>query len=236
MTCDNGVTFQSKLWKDINDNLGTIVSYTPIYSSASLGTLERQHLDLKSSLKACLLAMGTEHQDKWMRKLPYVLLARRTAYHAELGTTPATVVYGEDPLLPGDIRPPMGSGESLEQLKAKVQELPNRPPAQTNLRKEPKIYMPPSTESATHVYTKVPKKTPLGPRYNGPYPIKERRGKSCLVIRTAFYANGQERLELRHWNTCYPANPTDAEVPDAVKKPLGRRPLNPLAKPFEKPS
>ena len=26
VTCDNGVTFQSKLWKDLNTNLGTIVS------------------------------------------------------------------------------------------------------------------------------------------------------------------------------------------------------------------
>ena len=60
VTCDNGNTFTSRLWKDINDNLGTFVSYTPVYSPASLGSLERQHLDLKSSLKATLIQMGEE--------------------------------------------------------------------------------------------------------------------------------------------------------------------------------
>ena len=56
ITSDNGNTFTAKLWKDVNSQLNTIVTYTPIYSPATLGSLERQHADLKNSLKASLRA------------------------------------------------------------------------------------------------------------------------------------------------------------------------------------
>ena len=168
--------------------------------------------------------MGEEHQDQWMRKLPWVILGRRTSYHEDLQATPATVVFGEDPKLPGDLGAPVGEAEDLAQLLERVRQLPHRPPAQTNLRKEAKVYMPPSTELATHVYTKNPKKTPLGARYLGPYPIEERQGKSCIKIITGYYKNnGKPRTEIRHWNTCYPA-PLGCE--SAVKPPLGRKPQN----------
>ena len=42
-TSDNGSTFVTKLWKDLHEKLGTIVSYTPPFYSASLGGVERQH-------------------------------------------------------------------------------------------------------------------------------------------------------------------------------------------------
>ena len=45
---DNGSSFISGLWKDLHEALGTVVSYTPPLHSQSLGSLERQHLDLKS--------------------------------------------------------------------------------------------------------------------------------------------------------------------------------------------
>ena len=92
-------------------------SHTPIYSPASL---ERQHSDLKSSLRATLVAMGDQYQTSWMRVLPWIILSRRTSLHGELGTTPATAVFGEDPTLPGDIIPPMGAGETLEEMLARV--------------------------------------------------------------------------------------------------------------------
>ena len=61
---DNGNTFIANLWKKMHEDLGTLVSYTPVYHSASLGHLERQHRDLKQSLKACLLEMGDKHGEK----------------------------------------------------------------------------------------------------------------------------------------------------------------------------
>ena len=43
INCDNAQTFTSKLWTDINEQLGAIISYTPVYSPQSLGSVERMH-------------------------------------------------------------------------------------------------------------------------------------------------------------------------------------------------
>ena len=32
VTCDNGKTFTSRLWRDLNERLGNIISYTPVYA------------------------------------------------------------------------------------------------------------------------------------------------------------------------------------------------------------
>ena len=79
-TCDNGNTFVSNLWSKLHEQLGTVVNYTPVYHPASLGGLERQHRDIKSSLKAVLSHMGDTHGHQWLAALPWVLLGRRTAY------------------------------------------------------------------------------------------------------------------------------------------------------------
>ena len=96
MTSDNGTTFTSRLWKDIQAHLNTIVSYTPVYSPASLGSLERQHADIKNGLRAILHNMADEYQSEWMSILPWVILSRRTALHGELRATPAQAVMGSD--------------------------------------------------------------------------------------------------------------------------------------------
>ena len=177
------------------------------------------------------MAMGKEHQHQWRRKLPWVLLGRRTAFHVELQATPAQMVFGQDPKIPGDLTHPMADGETPQEIILKVQAVVNRPPAQTVLHREIPDYMPHSTMIAKRVYTKKAKKSPLSPIWEGPYPIIERIGKSCLKIKTAEYKNGEPRTEIRHWSTCYPAHPEDTQ--SAVKPTLGRKPLNIHAEPFE---
>ena len=70
ITSDNGVSFQAKMWKDINERLGTIVTYSPIYSPASVGAIERQHGDLKNSLKAVLSTTADVYGSTWVDILP----------------------------------------------------------------------------------------------------------------------------------------------------------------------
>ena len=92
VTSDNGPSFQAKLWQDINQKLGVIVSYSPIYSPATIGSIERQHRDLKVALRATLLGMGDTFGSRWVEALPWVLLGRRTAFHADLQATPSEAV------------------------------------------------------------------------------------------------------------------------------------------------
>ena len=222
ITSDNGKTFTSNLWRDINKQLNTIVAYTPIYSPSSLGSPERQHADLKNGLKATLVAMGDEYQSNWMRCLAWVLLGRRTAYHGEMKATPAQAVFGEDPKLPGDLPPPLGSGETIQEMLARVRANAEKPPAQTNHHKTIPVYMPAKAHTTTHVYTKRAKKEPLGPRNDGPFPITQRIGKSCLEIKVGDYNSGAPRLETRHWRTCFPADVEEGQQPG--RKPnLGRK-------------
>ena len=221
MTCDNGNTFTARLWQDIHNQLNTIVSYTPIYSPSSLGSLERQHGDIKSSLRAVLHTMGEQHQSNWMRILPWVILSRRTSFHGELGATPAQAVYGEDMKLPGDLIPPMGSGETIEDLLQRVQANADRPPAQTATHKQMPVYMPAATETCTHVWTKRAKPTPLGVKWDGPFEIDQRLGKSCLKLKVGEYKNGQFRTEIRHWKSCYPADMPEGSQ-GAYRPALGR--------------
>ena len=64
-TSDNGSTFTSRLWTDIQRSLGTIVSYSPPYRPQAVGHIERSHRDIKVGLKANLLHMGDEFGENW---------------------------------------------------------------------------------------------------------------------------------------------------------------------------
>ena len=75
--------------------------------------------------------------------------------------------------------------------------------------------------NCTHVYTECDKTTPLGPNFEGPYPIVGREGTSCIKVKKGTYVNGEDRVQLWHWNNCKPANFLD--TPFEVQAPkLGR--------------
>ena len=221
---DSGNVFISQIWKELHKELGSIVAYSPLYSPASLGAVERQHRDIKESLKACLLSIGDHYQEKWTSILPWTLLARRTAYHSELQASPAEVVFGDNPAVPGDLPgADLPADNDLVDLLERLRTNARRPPAQTTIRRNPQVYYPPTTATATHIYLKKHKTNPLSPIKDGPYPIVERLGKSALKIKVGEYKNGTDRTEIHHWRNCTPYIAPD-NCQDAVKAPLGRKP------------
>ena len=224
LSSDNGNTFTSRLWKDLQDKLGTIVHYAPLYSPQAVGGVERQHRDLKQALKTALLRMGDTNGRNWMDVLPWTLLARRNSFHNELQSTPAEVVYGEPMRLPGDLTPRPSPGQTVEDILTKVKALPDRPPSQTRPPVEPQ-HFPQQAHEATHVYVRKPKskRKPLGPVSDGPFVILKREGTSCLTIQTGTYKSGAPRTELVHWRNCVPAVLPDTTI--SAKRPaLGRKP------------
>ena len=174
--------------------------------------------------------MGEEYQSQWTDILPWVLLGRRTSYHEELKATPSQMLFGEDPPLPGELRP-LHNSENLQQILEKAKANVNRPLPQTQLHRTAKQYMPPATQTAKQVYVKCAKPTPLGPRYDGPYNIVERLGDSALKLHTGNFVSGKPRTKVRHWNTCHPLDPS-LQLPAASRPTLGRKKLNPAAKDF----
>ena len=205
---DNGNTFISKLWTKMHEQLGTLVSYTPVYHSASLGHLERQHRDIKDGLKACLLEMGDTHASKWHLALPWVMLGKRTAFQPHLDASPAEMVFGQTLTVPGDLAGSDLQPESdLPHLLEKVRRNAAKPPVQTHHHTAvPKDYRPPGLDTATHLWVKKPdaKISPLSPKYDGPFLVLERRSDSCVVVRAGTLANGEARTELHHLENCKP--------------------------------
>ena len=218
---DNGSSFISQLWKGIHEALGIVVSYTPPLHPQSLGSLERQHRDLKSGLRTALYQMGDRYGSQWSMALPWILLGRRTTYSPDLDTSPAEMLYGQLPRLPGDLVD--NGGQSLVEMLEGVRTNAARPSVPTAHHAEIPIYVPDSAKTATHVLQRIGKPTQFGPRYDGPFKIIERIGKSILKIRCGNWANGQPRHELTHWNNCVPAPNTPLVSAD---KPRRGRKLN----------
>ena len=232
ITSDNGSCFIARLWKDLNATLGTIVNFTPPNHAASLGGLERLHRDLKVGLRASLHHMADTNGSKWMSCLPWTLLGRRTAYQPDLQTSPAEVVLGQMPKIPGDLLNVDAADQStLPDLLDKLRTNAAQPARPTAHHSTPPVYMPEEALTCTHVYVLKGKPAPLGPLYEGPFEIKQRIGKSSLIIHVGNWATGQPRHELQHWNNCIPYTAGNAK--SAVKTTRGRKPLNPQAQKFE---
>ena len=200
---DNGNTFIASLWTKMQEALGIDVSYTPLYHAASLGHLERQHRDLKASLRSALLEMGDSFGSSWTSVLPWTMLGKRTAFQPDLGASPAELVYGQTLVVPGDLagaelKPQSTLPNLLEQLRRNAA----KPPVQTAHHDQPQVHLPKDMETATHVLVKKEKTTPLGGKYDGPFEILQRRGQSCLLLRVGSKANGEPRTELVHWSNC----------------------------------
>ena len=226
---DNGPQFVAAVWKDLQAALGTVVTYSPPLHPQSLGALERQHKDLKQGLKATLLHMGTQYKDRWCEALPWTLLGKRTSFQADLGASPAELVFGEVPRVPGDLVEPK-DGPAIPELLEKLRALAAREPIQTAHHRKMPVYWPHEAEKAKLVFVKIGKPSLLGPMYEGPYVITKKLGDSCLEIRVGSWNDGTPRHDIVHWNNCVPYF---GDLAPAERAKRGRKPLNPKAKPFK---
>ena len=96
ITTDRGQQFESALWTQLMQLLGTQRIHTTAYHPIANGLVERFHRQLKGALK-CL--SDTTH---WTKALPLILLGIRTAVKQDCKCTPAELVYGTTLRLPGE--------------------------------------------------------------------------------------------------------------------------------------
>ena len=173
-------------------------------------------------LKAHLIKMADSEGQFWTRALPWTLLGKRTQYQPDIDASPAELVYGQPLKVPGDLAgADLEHEESVQQLLQKLHINAAKAPNQTSHHTTNRVYMPEEVQNCTHVMVKCGKTTPLGANFDGPYPIQERRGTSCALVKMGTYTNGQPRLQLHHWNNMKPAH--FAEEPYEVSRPkLGR--------------
>ena len=184
LVSDQGVQFESQLFKSLMQRLGIKRQRTTTYHPQSNGMVERWHRTLKESLRCCML----ENSEDWEFILPQVLLAYRSTANAQ-GFAPCTLLFGEPLTLPVDLccssAPPIGIQPEEELVKkirlglrrAKIV-LSSQLPVQTR-----------STPTHKHtvgswVYARIfPERKGLNPRYSGPYLIKDIQGVTATIIR-----------------------------------------------------
>ena len=180
--------------------------------------------------------MANEAGDKWMSRLPWIMLAQRTAYQQDIDTTSAELVMGSNTVLPGDMHPDLdlSQSEDLQQLVEGLRANAARPAQQTSAHREPPVHVPAGLDQVTHVKVRRAKPGPLGHAFEGPFKIVERQGKSCLKLRVGSYVNGEPKYEVQHWANCRPA--VFSRDPQEAKRTLpGRKPQNRGAKPMSTP-
>ena len=168
-----------------------------------------------------------------MTHLPWVMLAKQSAYQSDLKTSPAELVLGSTPKLPPDLigeKGPTSSNHQVEQLLEGLQTQAAQPAIPT-AHHGARTVNHPNLDHITHVFVKRGKTTPLGHSFDGPFLIINRVSNSCIKIRVGSYANGDPKYEIQHWANCKPAH-LAPNTTEAARPKVGRK-LNPKAKPFK---
>ena len=96
VTTDHGPQFESALWRELTQLLGTLHCRTTAYHPCANGLIECFHRQLKSSFRAL------PDSNEWADALPLILLGIWTALKDDLKCTIAELVYGTTLRLPGE--------------------------------------------------------------------------------------------------------------------------------------
>ena len=132
ITTDRGRQFESVLWTQLTQLLGSQRIRTTSYHPVANGLIEQFHRQLKASLKS------QREPGRWVDSLPLVLLSIRTAFKDDIQCTVAELVYGTTLRLPGEFfnltqneQTSMDQASYVTQLKStmcRLQAVPTRQP------------------------------------------------------------------------------------------------------------
>merc|ERR1711923_692547 len=136
--------------------------------------------------------MGSEHGEKWMQALPWVLLAKRVSFQPDLNTSAAMLCLGKSPVLPGQLLgqpgPPLTTLET-RQLLEELYKMSAKPALPTSSVENPIDIS--KTSKATHVYVRVDNPKGLASKFEGPFEIVSRPSRSQVEVRVGSFVNGQ---------------------------------------------
>ena len=96
ITIDCGRQFESSLWQQLMQLLGTKRIRTTAYHPSTNGLIERFHRILKAAHKA------KPQPESWVESLPLTLLGLQAAFKEDLQCSTAELVYGTPLCLPGE--------------------------------------------------------------------------------------------------------------------------------------
>lgn len=211
---DQGVQFESHLWKELLATLGTKRHRTTSYHPQSNGLVERMHRRLKEALKA------SSSSDNWLDALPMVLLHMRATTSADTNVSPAELVYGQRLRLPGELEAipenTMPASQFLVTLQNTVTTLQ---PQVTRKQKERYPHVPRTLLNATNVFVRHDAvRRPLQKPYDGPFRVLQKHDKYFTVE-----IRGQEKnISIDRLKVAYTP---EEEIPiEAKTEPLAQTP------------
>src|SRR5215469_12032538 len=214
VTTDQGRQFQSGTWNGLMTLLGSERFSSTSYHPISQGIIERFHRQLKASLMAHPLP------DRWMESLPLVLLGIRSSVKEDLQCSSAELVYGSTLRLPGEFFvPPSESfvpdvSSYLSRIHACSSTWKPTSPRPAKFH----AFVPKDLSSCSHVFIRHDAyRTPLQPKYDGPFLVLARKEKYFSVrIRNRTENISVDRLKPAFLETVPPApvpSPTTSTVP-----------------------
>ena len=173
ITMDRGRQFESSLWQQLMQMLGSKRIRTTACHPIANGLVERLHCQLKAVLKANL------DPTNWVDMLPMVLLKIRTCLKQDLKSSTAELVYGTTLRLPGDFfqsnTAQLNPVTYVTRLSTAMQQLQ---PLKVRQQSPRKSHVSEDLQTCTHVFVRhdAVKKSSRQP-YDGPFKVIKRHDK-----------------------------------------------------------
>ena len=101
LTIDNGKQFDSDKFKEFCKSIGTKIAFASVYHPESNGAVERANRVIFSAISRTLFNL---RKGKWVEELPKVMWSHNTTSSRTTGFTPFKLLYGEEPMLPEEIK------------------------------------------------------------------------------------------------------------------------------------